>query len=122
MSTTYLEDCRQQRETTYIYRTLIRCMKIQQYGVPLPPIQVARNKGITYSYTICDSVSLNTGFPFTAVNNCEWSCHLMHARLSHNTKMINNVATAILTGSTKTWNPESGNGNGIRNRISMIEN
>ncbi|CAH3158227.1 unnamed protein product, partial [Porites lobata] len=32
--TTYLEDRREQRETTYIYRTLIRYMKIQQYSVP----------------------------------------------------------------------------------------
>ena len=32
--TTYLEDRREQRETTYIYRTLIRYIKIQQYSVP----------------------------------------------------------------------------------------
>ena len=31
--TTYLEDRREQRETTYIYRTLIRYMKIQTAAV-----------------------------------------------------------------------------------------
>ena len=31
--TTYLEDGREQRETTYIYRTLIRYMKIQTAAV-----------------------------------------------------------------------------------------
>ena len=33
MFTTYLEDRREQRETTYIYRTLIRYMKIQTAAV-----------------------------------------------------------------------------------------
>ena len=32
--TTYLEDRREQGETTYIYRALIRYMKTQQYSVP----------------------------------------------------------------------------------------
>ena len=40
-----------------------------QYSVPLPPIQVTRNKAITYSYTIWDRVSLDTGFLATAVKN-----------------------------------------------------
>ena len=40
-----------------------------QYSVPLPPIQVTRNKAITYSYTIWDSVSLDIGFLATAVKN-----------------------------------------------------
>ena len=40
-----------------------------QYSVPLPPIQVTRNKAITYSYTVWDRVSLDTGFLATAVKN-----------------------------------------------------
>ena len=40
-----------------------------QYSVLLPPIQVTRNKAITYSYTIWDRVSLDTGFLATAVKN-----------------------------------------------------
>ena len=69
-----------------------------QYSVPLPPIQVTRNKAITYSYTIWDRVSLDTGFLATAVKNL-WVVLSFNARLAipHNTKMINNVAKAILT-------------------------
>ena len=69
-----------------------------QYSVPLPPIQVTRNKGIAYSYTIWDRVSLDTGFLATAVKNL-WVVLSFNARkaIPHNTKMINNVAKAILT-------------------------
>ena len=68
--TTYLEDGREQRETTYIYRTLIRdSLYGDQYSVPLSQIQVTRNKAITSSYTICYTVSLYTGFLATAVKN-----------------------------------------------------
>ena len=69
-----------------------------QYSVPLPPIQVTRNKAITYSYTIWDRVSLDTGFLATAVKNL-WVVLSFNARkaIPHNTKMINNVAKAILT-------------------------
>ena len=71
-----------------------------QYNVPLPPIQVevTRNKAITYSYTIWDRVSLDTGFLATAVKNL-WVVLSFNARkaIPHNTKMINNVAKAILT-------------------------
>ena len=51
---TYFEDRREQRETTYIYRTepWNDSMYEDQYSVPLPPIQVLMNKAITYSYTI----------------------------------------------------------------------
>ena len=43
--TTYLEDGREQRETTYIYRTLIRdSLYGDQYSVPLPQIQVKEIK------------------------------------------------------------------------------
>ena len=49
---TYLEHRREQRETTYMYRTLIRdSLYEDQYSVPLPQIQVTRNKEITSSYT-----------------------------------------------------------------------
>ena len=67
-----------------------------QYSVPLPPIQVTRNKAITYSYTIWDRVSLDTGFPATAVKNL-WVVLSFNARkaIPHNTKMINNSAKAI---------------------------
>ena len=45
MFTTYLEDGREQRETTYIYRTLIRdSLYGDQYSVPLPQIQVKEIK------------------------------------------------------------------------------
>jgi len=69
-----------------------------QYSVPLPPIQVTRNKAITYSYTIWDSVSLDTGFLATAVKNL-WVVLSFNARkaIPHNTGLINNVATAIST-------------------------
>ena len=69
-----------------------------QYSVPLPPIQVTRNKAITYSYTIWDRVSLDTGFLAMAGKNL-WVLLSFNARKSipHNTKMINNVAKAILT-------------------------
>ena len=62
------------------------------------PIQVTRNKAITYSYTIWDRVSLDTGFLATAVKNL-WVVLSFNARkaIPHNTKMINNVAKAILT-------------------------
>ena len=69
-----------------------------QYSVPLPPIQVTRNKAITYSYTIWDRVSLDKGFLATAVKNL-WVVLSFNARkaIPHNTKMTNNVAKAILT-------------------------
>ena len=70
-----------------------------QYSVPLPPIQVTRNKAITYSYTaIWGRLSLDTGFLATAVKNL-WVVLSFNARkaIPHNTKMINNVAKAILT-------------------------
>jgi len=70
-----------------------------QYSVPLPPIQVTRNKAIiSYCYTIWDRVSLDTGFLATAVKNL-WVVLSFNARkaILHNSKMINNVAKAILT-------------------------
>ena len=69
-----------------------------QYSVLFPPIQVTRNKAITYSYTIWDRVSLDTGFLATAVKNL-WVVLSFNAReaIPHNTKMINNVAKAIFT-------------------------
>ena len=68
--TTYLEDRRGRRETTYIYTEPWNdSLYEDQYSVPLPPIQVTRNKAITYSYTIWDSVSLDTEFLATAVKN-----------------------------------------------------
>ena len=66
-----------------------------QYSVPLPPIQVTRNKAITYSYTIWDHVSLDKGFLATAVKNL-WVVTARKA-IPHNTKMIKNVAKAIST-------------------------
>ena len=53
---------------------------------------------ITYSYTIWDSVSLDTGFLATAIKNL-WVVLSFNARkaIPHNTKMIKNVATAIST-------------------------
>ena len=77
---------------------MIDSMYEDQYSVPLPPIQVIRNKAITYSYTIWDRVSLDTGCLATAVKNL-WVVLSFNARLAipHNTKMINNVAKAILT-------------------------
>ena len=69
-----------------------------QYSVPLPPIQVTRNTAITYSYTIWDRVSLDTGFPATAVKNLGVVLSFNACKaIPHNTKMINNVAKAILT-------------------------
>ena len=67
-----------------------------QYSVPLPPIQVTRNKSITYSYTIWDSVSLDTGFLATAFTDL-WVVLSFNARqaIPHNTGLINHVATAI---------------------------
>ena len=68
MFITYLEDRREQRETIYIYWTLewfddvwrsVQCPAASDPGI--------RNKAITYSYTIWDSVSLDTGFIATAV-------------------------------------------------------
>ena len=96
---TYFEDRREQRETAYIYRTLEWFDVWGSVCVPLPPIQVTRNKAIyTYSYTIWDRVSLDTGFLATAVKNL-WVVLSFNARnaIPHNTKMINNVAKAILT-------------------------
>ena len=57
-----------------------------QYSVPLPPIQVTRNKAITYSYTIWDSVSLDTGFLATAFTDL-WVVLSFNARkaIPHNT-------------------------------------
>ena len=62
------------------------------------PIQVTRNKAITYSYAIWDSVSLDTGFLATAVKNL-WVVLSFNARkaIPHNTGLINNVATSIST-------------------------
>ena len=55
---------------------------------------------ITYSYTIWDSVSLDRGFLATptAIKDL-WVVLSFNARkaIPHNTKMINNVATAIST-------------------------
>ena len=58
-----------------------------QYSVPLPPIQVTRNKAITYSYTIWGRLSLDTGFLATAVKNL-WVVLSFNARkaIPHNTK------------------------------------
>ena len=70
MFTTYLEDRRGRRETAYIYTEPWNdSLYEDQYSVSLPPIQVTRNKAITYSYTIWDSVSLDTEFLATAVKN-----------------------------------------------------
>ena len=97
MFTTYLEDRRGKRETTYIYRTLDSLYE-DQYRVPLPPIQVTRNKAITCSYTFWDTASLDTGFLATAVKNL-WVVLSFNARkaIPHNTGLINNVATVIST-------------------------
>ena len=63
----------------------------------LPQIQVTRNKQL-HILTIFVTVYLKTqDFQLLPLKICEWYCHLMHARLSHNTKMINEVATAIST-------------------------
>ena len=69
-----------------------------QYSVPLPPIQVTRNKAITCSYTLWDTASLDTGFLATAVKNL-WVVLSFNARkaIPHNTGLINNVATVIST-------------------------
>ena len=67
-----------------------------QYSVPLPPIQVTRNKAITYSYTIWDHVSLDTGFLANAVKNLRMVLSFNARKaIPHNTKMINNSAKAI---------------------------
>ena len=66
---TYFEDRREQRETTTSTEPWNDSMYEDQYSVPLPPIQVIRNKAITYSYTIWDRVSLDTGFLANAVKN-----------------------------------------------------
>ena len=62
--TTYLEDRREQRETTYIYRTLIRQDSLYedttvQCPPALPPIQVTKNKQL-HILTIFVTVYLKT--------------------------------------------------------------
>ena len=64
MLTTYLEDRREQRETTYIYRTLIRQDSLYedttvQCTPALPPIQVTKNKQL-HILTIFVTVYLKT--------------------------------------------------------------
>ena len=66
--TTYLEDRKEQRETTYIFRTLIRSLYEEQCPPALPPIQVTRNKQL-HILTIFVSVSLDTGFLVSAVKH-----------------------------------------------------
>ena len=68
MFTTYLEDRKEQRETTYIFRTLIRSLYEEQCPPALPPIQVTRNKQL-HILTIFVSVSLDTGFLVSAVKH-----------------------------------------------------
>ena len=54
---------------------------------------------ITYSYTIWDSVSLDTGFLATSIKHL-WVVLSFNARKAiphHTKKMINKVATAIST-------------------------
>ena len=53
---------------------------------------------ITYSYTIWDSASLDTGFLATSIKHL-WVVLWFNASkvIPHNTKMINKVATAIST-------------------------
>ena len=65
---TYFEDRREQRETTYIYRTLIRSLYEEQCPPALPPIQVTRNKQL-HILTIFVSVSLDTGFLASVVKH-----------------------------------------------------
>ena len=69
--TTYLEDRRELRETTYIDRTLIRSLYEDttiQCPPALPPIQVTRNNKF-HVLTIFVSVSLDTGFLASAVKH-----------------------------------------------------
>ena len=96
MFTTYLEDRRGKREKPTSTEPWNDSLYEDQYSVPLPPIQVTRNKAITYSYTIWDSVYLDTGFLTTVTKNL-WLFLSFNARkaILHNTGQINNVATAI---------------------------